>query len=215
MNHINNRDQYSNDFFNRYTVCSFNSVQQAQLHAINNMFGFPSNVPDELMFRKPIWSTWARYKVNINQSLVMQFAQEIIDNGFSNSQIEIDDDWETCYGELEFSPTKFPDPKGMVDALKQMGYRVTLWVHLFINRNCPLFDEYLSKGYFVKDQQGNVKTGWWNSNDSAAIDMTNSEARTSFFSRLAALKEQTGLDGYKFDSGESGYLPQLPDMNVC
>jgi alpha-glucosidase (family GH31 glycosyl hydrolase) len=102
----------------------------------------------------------------------------------------------------------------MVDSLKQMGYRVTLWVHLFINRNCPLFDEYLSKGYFVKDQQGNVKTGWWNSNDSAAIDMTNSEARTSFFSRLAALKEQTGLDGYKFDSGESAYLPQLPDMNV-
>jgi myogenesis-regulating glycosidase len=195
-------------------VCSFNSPQEAQLHAITNMFGHPTNVPDELMFRQPIWSTWARYKVDINESLVMQFAQEIIDNGFSNSQIEIDDDWETCYGELEFSSTKFPDPKGMVDALKQMGYRVTLWVHPFINSNCPRYNEYLSKGYFVKDLQGNVKTKWWNGDDAAAIDLTNEEARTSFFARLISLREQTGLDGYKFDAGESGYLPQVPDMNV-
>lgn len=196
-------------------MCSFNGLQEAQRHAINNMFGYPSGVPDEMMFRNPIWSTWARYKVDINQSLVLQFAQEILDNGFPNGQIEIDDDWETCYGELEFSSTKFPDPKGMVDTLKQMGFRVTLWVHPFINSNCPLYNDYLTNGYFVKNLQGEVKTEWWNGNDAGAIDMTNEEARSSFFTRLTNLRVQTGLDGYKFDAGESGYLPQVPDMPVC
>jgi len=195
-------------------VCSFNTLWDAQSHAVNNMLGFPSNVPDELMFRHPIWSTWARYKTEINQSLVIQFAQEILDNGFMNSQLEIDDDWETCYGEMQFSPAKFPDPKGMVDTLKQMGFRVTLWVHPFVNSNCPIYDEYLRNGYFVKNQQGEVRTGWWNGDDAGAIDFSNSAASFSFTDRLATLREQIGLDGFKFDAGEAGYLPQVPDLNV-
>ena len=29
-----------------------------------------------------------------------------------NSHIEIDDNWESCYGQAEFNPQKFPDPAG-------------------------------------------------------------------------------------------------------
>lgn len=51
----------------------------------------PQGLPDLRMVKSPIWSTWARYKIDINQSIVLQYADEILDNGFSNSQLEIDD----------------------------------------------------------------------------------------------------------------------------
>ena len=35
----------------------------------------PIDCPDELLFRHPIWSTWATYKKDINQQVVLQFAE--------------------------------------------------------------------------------------------------------------------------------------------
>ena len=53
------------------------------------------------------------------------------------TQIRIlDDNWEVCYGDAIFdtSEHKFPDPKGMIAKIKEeLGYRVTIWVHPFVN----------------------------------------------------------------------------------
>lgn len=46
------------------------------------------------MFRRPIWSTWARYKKNVTDEVVLEFGQEIVDNGYEDGQLEIDDFWE-------------------------------------------------------------------------------------------------------------------------
>ena len=49
---------------------------------------------------------------------------------------EIDDNWEECYGDAKFdvSDGKFPDPSSMISTIKnELGYRVTLWIHPFIN----------------------------------------------------------------------------------
>ena len=43
------------------------------------------------MMQYPIWSTWARYKTNISQSVVLGYADEILEYGFPNSQLEVDD----------------------------------------------------------------------------------------------------------------------------
>ena len=43
------------------------------------------------MIKSPIWSTWAKFKININETVIINYAKEILGNGFSNSQIEIDD----------------------------------------------------------------------------------------------------------------------------
>merc|ERR1711962_1579508 len=92
------------------------------------------------MLVDPIWSTWAQFKTNINQSAVIKLAENIQEFGFSASQIEIDDNWETSYGNAEFdrSETKFPDPKSIVNQIKSLENkpRVTLWIHPFINMVC-------------------------------------------------------------------------------
>jgi len=60
-----------------------------------------------------VFSKRARYKTNVSDAIVLSFANEIRENGFNDSQLEIDDRWETCYGELTFDPVRFPDPKQM------------------------------------------------------------------------------------------------------
>ena len=41
------------------------------------------------MIQDPIWSSWAQFKANINQSTIIDFAQSIHNYGFKVSQIEI------------------------------------------------------------------------------------------------------------------------------
>ncbi len=50
----------------------------------------------------------------------MTFASQIEENGFNNSQLEIDDRWESCYGEQTFDNKKFSDPKQMNDQLHNL-----------------------------------------------------------------------------------------------
>lgn len=110
--------------------------------AVKHFLKKPTGVPDVQMIQNPIWSTWARYKVDINESVVEKFASEILANGFNHSQLEVDDDWEVCYGALTFRQSKFPNVKAFTDRLKARGFRVTLWVHPFINKGCePWYSE--------------------------------------------------------------------------
>ena len=75
------------------------------------------------MMTFPIWSTWAQYKTPINESVVLKFANDILDNGFNNSHLEIDDNWENCYGDAKFDSKKFPDPARVIHQLNGLGYR--------------------------------------------------------------------------------------------
>lgn len=193
-----------------YTVCELENARVAHMFAVHNVLNKPSDIPDERMVQKPIWSTWAKYKKLINETTVLKFADEIIEHGFNNSQIEIDDFWETCYGSLTFDPTKFPDMPKLSSVLKEKGYRITLWVHPFINTNCtPYHEEALSKGYFVRNAENDTKVQWWNG-EASAIDFTNPEAVAWWTERLEKLRTDSGIDSFKFDAGESSFLPQVP-----
>lgn len=99
------------------------------------------------MITFPIWSTWARYKRDVNHATVLKFADEITHHGFPNSQLEIDDLWETCYGSQIVDERRFPSMKNTVDVLRAKGYRVTMWTHPFINKGCePWYSEAKAKG---------------------------------------------------------------------
>jgi len=79
----------------------------------------------------------------------LKYAQEIVDRGLPRSVMEIDDRWQVAYGDLQFDTKKFPDPVGMVNALHDMGFKVTTWVHPFVQRESEAYVEGAEKGYFV------------------------------------------------------------------
>ena len=73
-------------------------LNNLQLFVINNYFAKPSGIPDLLMMRYPIWSTWAQFKGNINVTNVKQYASDIVAYNFSHSQLEIDGTLYTLFG---------------------------------------------------------------------------------------------------------------------
>ncbi|XP_014087865.1 myogenesis-regulating glycosidase [Bactrocera oleae] len=196
-----------------YHIGVARNAKDAHMYVVKKFLNHPVEYPDERMVALPIWSTWALYKRDINESVVREFADEIINKGFNNSQIEIDDDWEDCYGALSFRKSKFPDMKNLTDDLKLKGFRVTLWIHPFINKNCePIYSESLNNSYLILDHNGNPDTQWWNSgaNEAAYVDFTKAEVRTWFSDRLKKLQEEGGIDSFKFDAGETSWMPQDP-----
>lgn len=131
-----------------YAIGVFDDARKAHEYAVERYLNKPVGIPDEKMVTFPIWSTWAKFKRAIGHNVVLQFADEIIKHGFSNnSQYEIDDLWEICYGAQTVDVRRFPDMKTTVEALKSKGYRVTMWTHPFINKGCePWYTEAKTKG---------------------------------------------------------------------
>lgn len=123
-----------------YFICkSGSSLKETHEYMIKSFFRKPTKIPDVRMLQQPIWSTWVRYKTEINETIIISFAQEITDHGFKCSQLEIDDTYTTNYGDMQFDPSRFPNPKQMLQKLKQMDYRVTSWVHPFVNYDTAAF----------------------------------------------------------------------------
>ena len=172
-------------------------------YAAGKLWPLPSGFPDARMVTSPIWSTWAQYKQDINQSVVIDFARKIQEHGFENSQLEVDDKWEECYGDATFDPIKFPEPASMVQELKQLGFRVSLWIHPFVNQECNSFEVARQAEHLVRDQAGGGGFGfsgswlpgmtwWWAGPWAGYFDFTNREAAAWWSSRLQILKEEVG-----------------------
>lgn len=130
-----------------YWIGVHSDAKQAHLEAVDRFLNKPLGIPNQNMTRFPIWSTWARYKKNINSDVVTTFANEIRANNFAYSQLEIDDGWESCYGSLTFNSAKFMNVASMTSQLKNLGFRVSLWVHPFINSDCsPYYEQAIQNG---------------------------------------------------------------------
>ncbi|KAK3911234.1 Myogenesis-regulating glycosidase [Frankliniella fusca] len=198
----------------KYTRCKLNDAKEAYQYAVENFLGKPTNYPDETMIKHPVWSTWARYKAAIDETIVREFAKEIKEYGFQASQLEIDDNWETCYGSKEVNKSRFPNMKQLTDDLRSQGFRVTIWTHPFIQLDCTdTLNEANSKGYLVADESGKTATKWWNG-DASIIDFTKSGAQEWFVNRHQKMMEENGIDGFKFDAGETSWMPQLPKLDM-
>jgi len=164
----------------------------------------PADIPDERMFRHPVWSTWAVYKRNITQATVLAFARKIQKQGFDAAQLEIDDDWTPAYGDMQFDTTKFPDAKSMVAELHRLGFRVTLWVHPFASIRS---DALGSGDFWVRSQLTRGFTTWWNG-IGKCLDVTNPSAVQWFQNSLRNLVDNVGVTSFKFDAGELSWLPR-------
>ncbi|CAH2049634.1 unnamed protein product, partial [Iphiclides podalirius] len=200
----------------KYDIWLFDDPKIAHMHAVDTYLGKPSGIPDFRMIQYPVWSTWARYSREIDQDSLWAFANEIADSGFPNAQFEIDDLWEICYGSLTVDERKLPDLKQLVQDIKGLGFRVTIWVHPFINKDCePWYSEALDKGYLVLNEEGSPDTTWWNNNGSVPgyIDFTSPAAAEWYSARIGDLVRAYDIDSLKFDAGESSWSPQIPVQN--
>ncbi|XP_061117836.1 myogenesis-regulating glycosidase-like [Conger conger] len=193
-----------------YRVCVGFDVTSMHKYMVRRYFNKPNKVPSELVFRHPIWSTWALFKTSVDQEKVLAYAANIRKYGFNCSHLELDDGYTTGYGEFQFDLAKFPNASDMFRTLEDDGFLVSLWTHPFVNYNSSNFGECMKKGFFIRQPEGGLPAlvHWWNG-IGGILDFTNPDARDWYASQLQSLKDKyRGVVTFKFDAGETSYLPQ-------
>lgn len=123
-------------------LCAADDVKQAALLLLSKLERpREPQSPSLEVLRAPVWSTWARFKMDIDQSKAEAYAAEIDARRYPRSHLEIDDKWSPKYGDLVFDHTKFPDARGMMSRLNEKGFDVTVWVTPFAEPNSAAYSE--------------------------------------------------------------------------
>ena len=195
----------------KYHICKGENVKTIHEYMSGRFFNRPTNIPDERLFTYPIWSTWAQYHKDINQSIVLDFADKILFHNFSHSQIEIDDDWTPAYGDMDFNTDKFPDAKQMVKSLNDLGFRVTVWLHPFFNMDSQAFQEAGGKGYLMRQYDGILPElcSWWDGKTAGLLDVSNEDAIQWYLNKTEFLRREYNVSSFKYDAGEVAWLPNM------
>ncbi|KAK7093595.1 myogenesis-regulating glycosidase-like [Littorina saxatilis] len=199
----------------RYQICQGSNVKAVHGHMTSMHVPKPRDIPAEELFRGAIWSTWAMFKGPINQSIVIQFANDIVQSGLPYSQMEIDDDWTPKYGDMDFSKEKFPDAKGMISQLTALGFVVTVWVHPFFNLDSASWMYAAKQGYLLKavDSQVPALVAWWRGDVAFMLDVTNENAVQWYLGNLRHLQDTYNVTSFKFDAGDGNWLPHAYSTN--
>ena len=198
------------------------NLAEAYRYASRRWFA-PSGEPPELLyFAAPQYNTWIELTYHQNEKDILAYARSMLDNGLPPGVFMIDDTWQAGYGDWRFEPTRFADPKGMMDKLHAMGYKVLLWMCPFVSMDTPAYRRvlwgsnpddvrgYPAKGGFLLSEANldgrPAAEGvmWWNGT-SALLDFTHPNAVAWFDEQLARLVREYGADGFKFDGGSVSF----------
>lgn len=92
-------------------------------------------------------------------------------------------------GDLEWDEDAFPNPKGMIEELRGMGFRLSLWESPYIPTGSAMYHEGEQQGFLVKDHTASPALVREFSVPSAAVDFTNPAAVAWFQARNRRLLE--------------------------
>ena len=198
-----NEIKFQSDINDVTLVNAGTSLKDAYLAASKSHFQPDGDLPDKLFFSAPQYNTWIELVFNQNQADILKYAHNIIKNNYPPGVLMIDDNWQKYYGNYEFKPDLFPDPKAMVDELHRLGFKVMLWICPLITPDSPEYRDLRRKEYLVKRKDGSLPApiDWWNG-ISACLDLTNPDAFEYIKNILKQMQEEYGIDGFKFDAGD-------------
>lgn len=185
----------------------YENLKGAYLAAMKEHFPFHEQMPAENLFQKILYNTWIELTFFQNQEDVLGYAQNILSHGMPPGVLMIDDGWAEGYGNWKFHKGAFPDSKEMIDKLHQMGFEVMLWVCPYVSADSVAFRDARDRDILVKEKNGEIFLAkWWNGY-SAVLDLSNPQAEKWLDRQLQDLVS-AGIDGFKFDAGDSIYYRQ-------
>lgn len=193
------------------------SLAAAYQAAASRFFPASGKLPDSLLLLRPQYNTWIELIYDQNQADILRYAHGIIDNGFPPGVFMIDDNWFDSYGRFAFRKDRFPDARGMIRELHALGFKVMVWVCPFISPDNETFREALAKRILLFDGKGRDSLRWqdaeepalihWWNGYSALLDFTNPDAVRWYSAKLRSMAEAYGVDGFKFDAGDTEFYP--------
>ena len=207
------------------TLCLFDTILQANKCFLDRVLVPPGNIPDSegralyinRLFPDPIWSTWDQYRTGVSQQNVLELLDSIKKHGFNASILQIDDKFSSNYGDLQFDETKFPNASFMIEKIHASNVNVSVWIHPFGNIDSGVFQESLAahtsdviqnRWMFCRGDNHTLGVVRWWRGYGGLVDLTKRTTFEWFLERLKNFSREYSIDSFKFDAGESTYLPQ-------
>jgi alpha-D-xyloside xylohydrolase len=155
----------------------------------------------------PAWSfgLWltTSFTTDYDEATVNSFIDGMAERDVPLHVFHFDCFWmkEYQWTDFEWDPKMFPDPKSMLQRLKDKGLRICVWINSYIAQKSPLFQEGMDRGYLVKTPNGDVwQWDLWQAG-MGLVDFTNPAAVEWYKGYLRRLIDM-GVDCFKTDFGE-------------
>jgi alpha-D-xyloside xylohydrolase len=152
------------------------------------------------------WQSRERYR---NQRELVDVVKEYrkrhipLDNIVLDWQYWKDPDW----GTHTFDPSRFPDPKVMVDEVHKLHAHIMISVWPKFNKGTPSYDEMNSQGFLFKRNIEKGRKDWVGAGyENTFYDPFNANAGKLFWQRIDERLNSLGMDAYWLDATE-------PDMH--
>eukprot|EP01112_Ceratiomyxa_fruticulosa_P014249 TRINITY_DN4067_c0_g1_i3.p1 TRINITY_DN4067_c0_g1~~TRINITY_DN4067_c0_g1_i3.p1 ORF type:complete len:600 (+),score=91.45 TRINITY_DN4067_c0_g1_i3:133-1932(+) len=194
---------------------SMNSFKSLVLVSISLLFSVVVNgakscpsIP-KVYLAPPPYPAWAHshmvWQSHTNQTTAIQLVEEYLSNGIPVGGLDIDDGWETGYG--EFTPNSlYPNVTYMTQYMKSLNVSVIFWITSLVDTNSPNYQYGLQNNFYLN----NGKTQkWWNG-EGSYLDYTNPAAVSWWHSMMDVVLE-AGVSGWKTD-GTDGFLIEWLDI---
>lgn len=133
---------------------------------------------------------WYRCRADFSQDQVVAMAQEFRDEAMPCEVLGLEPKWQTQAYSCSFVWNRqlFPNPKSLVDTLKQSHFHVNLWTHVFTHPESPIYGDLLPySGNYEVFSKGLVP------------DLTIPRAREIFADFHDQEHVALGISGYKLD----------------
>lgn len=151
----------------------------------------------------PLWSfgLWMSRISYRSEAEVRDVAAKLRSYRIPSDVLHLDTGWfETDWrSDYRFSPTRFPDPRGMIADLGKQGFHISLWQYPYFTRRNAVWDEMLAGGYGVRDAAGRMTP------EDATLDFSNPAAVRWYQGKLRGLLD-LGIGAIKADFGEGAPL---------
>jgi alpha-D-xyloside xylohydrolase len=139
-------------------------------------------------------------------SEVIQRAKLIREYDIPCDVLHLDCYWQRFehWSELLWDKEMFPDPAEMITQIRDLGFKICLWINPYISIKSERFVEGSEKGYFLKNTEGETYVfDIWNGFQPPVgiIDMTHPDA-IAWFKDLLQPHLRMGIDVFKTDFGE-------------
>ncbi|WP_138493375.1 TIM-barrel domain-containing protein [Paenibacillus pinistramenti] len=144
------------------------------------------------------WQCKLRYR---NQAELLEVAREYKRRNLPISVIVIDFFHWTNQGDWNFDLEYWPDPKAMVEELKEMGIELMVSVWPTVQTESDNYQEMLEKGYLLRSDRG-VRTQFQFLGQNAVFDATNPEARRFLWNIIKKNYYDYGIKVFWLDEAE-------------
>lgn len=139
----------------------------------------------------PLWGLgiWYRVYSKSNKEHVLNIAKILREHNMPCDVLGLEPGWHShSYScSFQWDEDKFPNHDKMLEELKEWGYKVNLWEHIFVHPSSPMYDN-------LKEYSGNFEV--W---EGIVPDLTIDEAKKIFSKYHKKEFVDKGISGFKLD----------------